>query len=62
MAERIYGLLEGREAPDCFQDLQRVFAGRSEPRYIDFCHVVGVGNAEIVEAMMPRVLTALRGR
>lgn len=62
MARRIYGLLDERDAPSCFQDLQRVFADRAEPRYIDFCHVVGVGNAEIVEAMMPRVLAALRSR
>jgi hypothetical protein len=62
MTARIYGLLDERSKPSWFVDLQRVFADRREPRYVDFCHLVGTGNAEIVDAMLPRVLAAIRGR
>ncbi len=62
MTERIYALVGQREAPPFFVDLQRVFATESEPRYIDFCHLVGTGNRTVADAMLPRVLTALRNR
>ncbi|MGA1522922.1 MAG: hypothetical protein ACO4CZ_03030, partial [Planctomycetota bacterium] len=62
MTERIYALVGQREAPPFFVDLQRVFATESEPRYIDFCHLVGAGNRTVADAMLPRVLTALRNR
>jgi len=57
-----YDAVAARPMPPFFVDLSRVFAATEQPRYVDWCHLVAAGNAQVSEAMLPRVLAALRAR
>ncbi len=57
-----YGAVAHSEMPECFTDLSTVFEHTTAPRYVDWCHMVAAGNAEIAAAMLPHIVDALQPR
>jgi len=57
-----YGAVASSEMPECFADLSTVFEHTTAPRYVDWCHMVAAGNADIAAAMLPHIVDALQAR
>ena len=57
-----YDAISAADLPPFFADLSRVFETTTAPRYVDWCHLIGDGNAEVAAAMLPRVVAALEAR